>query len=132
MPLIEWNQGLSVDVKQCDEQHEMLLRMINDLHDALKVGNGKNRLAIFRVTIAGVKKHFSDEEKLMKAHGYPGLLEQKETHELFVNEVYNLFNQFKTGGILEVSIVHFLKRLERHIQGDDKKYGPFLNSKGVY
>ncbi len=132
MPLIEWNQELAVNVKQCDEQHEQLIGLINDLHNAVKTGNGKNFNGLFRATVASVKRHFSEEEKLLRKHGYLGYQDQKEAHELFLSEAKNLLHQFKSGGLLAVSLENLLKRIESHILGEDKKYGRFLNSKGVY
>ncbi len=35
--------------------------------------------------------------------------------------------------IITIEVLHFLREwLENHLLGSDKKYGPFLNSKGVY
>ena len=133
MSLIEWSPRLSVDVKQCDEQHKILVGLINELHDGMKAGKGNDVLGkTFLAMIDYTKTHFRDEEKLLQLHGYPALGEQKKSHESFVAEMNKLFDQFKAGGVLTISVMSFLKKwLEGHIQGDDRKYGPFLKSKGV-
>ena len=133
MALIEWSQRLSVDVKQCDEQHKLLVGLINELHDGMKAGRGNDVLGkTFLSLIDYTKTHFRDEEKLLQQHGYPALADQKKSHEAFVAELNKLFEQFKGGGVLTISVMNFLKKwLESHIQGDDRKYGPFMNSKGV-
>ena len=132
MPLIQWDQRLRVDVRLCDDQHQRLMELMNDIYDSLINGRGTSIVGSFRSTVAFLRKHCSDEEKLMQAYGYPEFHEQQVAHRLMVIEVNNLLNQCKTGGLLAVSVQNFLKRLEYHIQGDDKKYGAFLNSKGVY
>ena len=132
MPLIQWDQRLRVEVRQCDDQHRRLMELMNDLYDSLCNGRGRGVVGSFRSTVALLKKHCSDEEKLMQTYGYPEFHEQQAAHRLMVIEVNNLLNQCKTGGLLAVSGQNFLKRLECHILGDDKKYGVFLNSKGVY
>lgn len=132
MALVEWDQRLSVDIKVCDEQHEKLIGLVNDLHELMDADKGSEAVGkIFRSTIACAKAHFKEEEKMMQAHGYPAIEDQKLSHQLFVNEVNNLFAQFKSGGILTFSVVNFMKRLEHHIKGEDKQYGRFVKSKGA-
>ena len=134
MPLITWSQRLSVDVKQSDEQHKKLVGLINDLHDAMKEGKANEVLGtIFLSMIDYTKTHFADEEALLKAHGYTDLAGQQSSHRQFVAQVENMFDEFKTGFVVTLEVMGFLKKwLEHHIQVEDKKYGPFLNSKGVY
>ena len=38
MAFIQWNPSFSVNVKILDEQHQMLVKMINDLYDAMEQG----------------------------------------------------------------------------------------------
>jgi hemerythrin len=40
MALIQWNDGLSVNVVEIDRQHQKLIGMINDLNDAMRQGKG--------------------------------------------------------------------------------------------
>ena len=133
MPLITWSQRLSVDVKQSDEQHKKLVGLINDLHDAMKAGKGHEVLGtIFLSMIDYTKTHFADEERLLQAHGYTDLAGQQTSHRQFIKEVDQMFGDFKGGGVVTLTVMGFLKKwLEHHIQVDDKRYGTFLNAKGV-
>jgi hemerythrin len=36
MPIIEWADALSVNVKEIDDQHKRLIDLINNLHDAMQ------------------------------------------------------------------------------------------------
>jgi hemerythrin len=134
MALITWNDNYSVQVKQFDDQHKKLVGMVNDLHDAMKVGKGKE---VVEKVLAGLilytKSHFADEEKLMKLHNYPGYEEQKKEHNLLAIKVLDLQSNLREGkAVLSQPVMTFLKDwLQNHIQGDDKKYGPFFNSKGI-
>ena len=41
MSLITWDESLSVNVAEIDRQHQKRVAMINELHDAMKSGKGK-------------------------------------------------------------------------------------------
>jgi len=69
----------------------------------------------------------------MAQAGYPDLASQKKEHEVFTAKIQNFKDEFDSGRTsLSVSLATFVKDwLFGHISGSDKKYGPFLNSKGV-
>jgi len=134
MALMAWNTTLSVKVKQFDDQHMKLVDMVNDLHDAMKEGKGNVVLGkILNGLISYTATHFAAEEKLMAQHAYPDAIAHKREHENLVKQVVELQNNFKAGkAILTLDVMMFLKGwLVKHIQGDDRKYGIYLNSKGV-
>jgi len=134
MALMAWNTTLSVKVKQFDDQHMKLVDMVNDLHDAMKEGKGNVVLGkILNGLISYTATHFAAEEKLMAQHVYPDAVAHKREHENLVKQVVELQNNFKAGkAILTLDVMMFLKGwLVKHIQGDDRKYGIYLNSKGV-
>jgi hemerythrin len=134
MALMEWSPTYSVKVKKFDDQHKKLVDLINQLHDAMKAGQGNAMLGIvLQQLISYTSSHFGDEEKAMQAHGYPGLAAHKAEHEKFVAKVLDAQKQFQAGSaMLTVAVMTFLKDwLISHIKGVDYKYGDFLNSKGV-
>jgi len=134
MALLTWSAKYSVQVKQFDEQHRKLIDIVNNLHDAMKVGKGKEVLGqVLDSLITYTRNHFSDEEKLMKVNSYPAYEEHKKEHNLLVLQVTDIQKQFHAGkAILTQEIMGFLKSwLENHIMGTDKNYGPFLNQKGI-
>lgn len=134
MALLTWNDGHSVKVKQFDDQHKKLIDMVNELHDAMKVGKGKEVLEkILAGLIQYTVTHFSNEERLMKLHNYPGYEQHKKEHNLLTIQVSDVQKKYREGSaVLSQSVMTFLKEwLQNHIQGTDKNYAPFLNSKGV-
>jgi hemerythrin len=133
MALIAWNDTYSVKVKEMDEQHKKLIDMINQLHDAMKVGKGKEVVGKVLTSLTDyTRRHFTSEENLMKIHGYPGYEDQKKAHDQLVGQVVDMQNKFSEGGVQSQQVVTFLKDwLIRHIQGMDQKYGAHLNGKGV-
>lgn len=134
MALFDWNNAYSVKVLQMDNEHKKLVGMLNDLHESMKVGKGKEALeAILDGLIKYTNTHFAAEERLMKMHNYPGFENQKKEHNILILQVLDVQKKYKEGSvILTQEVMLFLKDwLQKHIQIEDKKYGPFLNSKGV-
>jgi hemerythrin len=134
MALLDWNDKFSVTIRKFDDQHKKLVGMVNQLHDAMKVGKGREVLGDILQSLAQYTiTHFGDEEQLMKLHNYPEYEEHKKEHNNLVLQVKETLEAHRQGkNILTQNIMEFLKKwLTDHIQGSDKKYGPFLKSKGV-
>jgi len=62
MAYIDWQDDFSVNVKEIDEQHKMLIEMINSLHEAMLANKARdlqkqtvNRMADYAI------KHFALE-----------------------------------------------------------------------
>lgn len=134
MALMNWSDNLSVNIKEIDEQHKKLVGMINELHEAMKQGKGSDVTGkVLAGLIQYVATHFATEEKFMKTHAYPEYLKHKAEHDALTKQAADLQNQFHEGKpVLTVELMSFLKNwLTNHILGTDKKYGPYLNGKGV-
>lgn len=134
MAFLTWSQVLSVGVPLFDEQHQRLVRMLNDLHTAMMDGRGKE---ILGQTLDGLvdytSTHFTDEERLMAQHGYPELEQHREEHRKLVAQVLELREQHRAGrAALTIEVMAFLKDwLVQHIQGTDRRYGAHFRERGV-
>lgn len=134
MALITWSDALSVKVKQFDDQHKKLVDMVNQLFDAMKAGKGNQVMGdILKSLIQYTQTHFAAEERIMKQYGYPDFENHKKEHNALVLQVLDLQKQFQDGkAVLTQNVMTFLRDwLSKHIQGEDKKYGVYLNGKGV-
>jgi hemerythrin len=131
---MEWSPAFSVKIKKFDDQHKKLVELLNQLHDAMKSGQGNAMLGVvLQALISYTATHFKEEEQVMQANGYPDLARHKAEHEKLVTKVLDLQKQFQSGSsVLTMTVLSFLKDwLVSHIQGVDKKYGEFLNAKGI-
>ncbi|MDQ7832682.1 MAG: bacteriohemerythrin [Desulfovibrionaceae bacterium] len=134
MALLEWNDRLSVNIREIDDQHKKLVDMVNRLHAAMKEGKAD---AIAMQIVADMKNyaasHFATEERHMKTHGYPDYPAHKTEHDKFVAKVVAVEKDLRSGKCaLSMDILNFLSNwLVNHIKGTDKKYSPFLNKAGV-
>jgi hemerythrin len=134
MAFFTWSENFSVGVREMDAQHQKLVAMVNQLHDAMAVGKGNEMIGpILTGLVDYTKSHFAAEERLMSAHGYPTLPAHKVEHENLVKQVGEIVAKFKAGKtMISVSVMNFLRDwLMGHIKGSDKGYGMYLNGKGV-
>jgi hemerythrin len=134
MALMTWSDQLSVNIKQVDSQHMKLVELLNDFHDAMKVGKGKEVMGkTFSELLDYTAYHFGTEEELLKKHAYPAFPAHKREHEALTKKAADLSERFSRGeAVISAETMTFLKNwLSDHIMGSDKKYAPFLNGKGV-
>jgi hemerythrin len=131
---IEWNNSFSVGVSEIDLQHQKLVEMINDLHDAMLQGKGKAVLGdIIKGLVDYAVTHFLTEEKYFDQFRYPDAGSHKEEHSAFTQKVAEFKNGFDAGKLaLSITVMDFLSSwLRNHIKGVDKKYEPFFVEKGL-
>jgi len=134
MAIFSWDDTLSVKVRQFDDQHKKLVDLINQLHDAMKVGKGKDVLGKTLKSLADyTQSHFTAEELLMRQHNYPNFEKHKKEHNQLILQVSDLQKKLQEGSmVLSQEVFVFLKEwVVKHIQVMDKEYGPYLHSKGV-
>lgn len=134
LPLIEWNDSLSVNVAEVDRQHKVLIGLLNQLHEGATQGKGNETLRkILNELTEYTKSHFAYEERVLKEHSYPEYDGHKESHDRLANQVLKFNEQFQSGsGALSADLFMFLRAwLNGHIRGSDRAYARFLNAKGV-
>lgn len=134
MALINWSDSMSVRVAEVDKQHQKLIALINELHDAMRAKKGKEVLGkVIDGLIHYTKTHFSYEEKYFDQFNYPETTTHKKEHNGFVKKVVDFKQGFDDGRtFLSIEITTFLKDwLLKHIQGTDKRYSSFFNEKGL-
>lgn len=132
--MIQWSSALSVGVREIDGQHQRLVKLINDLDEAMRVGKGKEMLGRIVSELAGYARvHFSTEEKYFDQFGYPEAPEHRQEHRNFIEKVSGFKAEFDAGRLgLTIEIMSFLSDwLKGHILGKDKRYSAFFNEKGL-
>lgn len=128
MTLINWSTQYSVEVSEMDAEHQKLIGMINDLHDAMKTGQGKVAMSkILGELDDYTKTHFAHEEKLMEEVKYTGLVEQQMQHQKFISKIAEYKTKLESENIMTLEVMNFLKDwLVNHITVIDKKYSTYL------
>ncbi len=87
---IVWDKKFSVEINEMDEQHKVLIGIINEL-DSIFEKNGIDFDCEIKKVMTDLEKytvrHFTDEENLMKQSGYEDLDIHKEGHDNFIKLV---------------------------------------------
>jgi hemerythrin len=130
-----WTSEMGVGVVALDDDHKKLIGIINQLHFEMEESHDKKVLgAVLDQLVEYSKSHFAREESLLFQADYPDAPEHKMEHERFIREITDLRERFASApaATLDIELIGFLHNwLDTHVQGADKKYGPFLNARGI-
>lgn len=134
MSVLVWNESYVLGIKTLDEQHRLLVQMINDLHEALVANRGQEMVREIVKRMADYTDyHFKTEEEYLARHGYGGLEGQRREHAVFTAKAIELQERLAGKGfVLTLEVIRYLRDwLNDHILGSDRAYAPFLLEKGV-
>lgn len=130
MSLITWQDSYSVGVPQIDEDHKLLISLINQLDDSIRGGQGRDVVgSVLNVLQEYTRGHFGREELLMEKAGYPDLAPHRREHRKLADQVRDIVARYHAGtdGHVDSDVLTFLKTwLTGHILGVDMKYAPYL------
>lgn len=135
MSLMTWNDSYSVGVKTIDQQHTGLFAMVNELHTAMMNGHAKDVVgALLGKLIKYTLDHFAYEERMMGSAKYPQLADHHTHHVDLTRQVEEFMARYKRGDTtVNIELLQFLSDwLTKHILQEDKQYGPWMKSHGVY
>lgn len=132
--LVEWSDNLSVGIQEIDDQHKVLVDLLNKLHTAIIERHGTEAAhEIVNELAEYTKIHFAVEESLMRILGYEGYEDHKHHHEQLIDELVELRDKLETQQkAVSFELLHFLKMwLTKHIMEEDQLYSPHFIDKGV-
>lgn len=96
MQVFEWKEKYNLGLDLIDDQHKVLVRIINDLDNLLDINFSKEKLASLITELVDYTKfHFSTEERLMKTRGYNStcLKSHIHQHQQFVVEIQSFISE---------------------------------------
>ncbi len=102
MNKIEWDPSLSTGIKSIDYEHKMLIERLNAVIEAIDKNQGEGTIAkTLDFLLDYTNFHFSNEEKFISGHGYPGLELQQKQHKEFKEFVNKLILDFQQDGAVK-------------------------------
>jgi hemerythrin-like metal-binding protein len=130
--LIPWSSKLCIGIDKVDEQHKELVRLVNQLHRAMKAKAGQQESSEILKKLADYTVyHFAVEEEVFDKYDYENKVEHKKNHADLVKKIVAFQNDVKSGKAgLSMELMLFLTSwLKDHILKTDKAYVPFLKDK---
>lgn len=129
MKNIIWDESLSVDVDEIDEDHRRLVDLFNILSHSVAEGDATDYIdAVLEELISCTIWHFRHEERLMLLYKYEDFVKHKIEHQELIDSVKELQKKFhKENKLLTNDDVEYLADwLTGHIMGQDMKLGFYL------
>ncbi|MFO8068021.1 MAG: bacteriohemerythrin [Bacteroidales bacterium] len=134
MALFNWNQSYSVEIDKFDNHHKKIIDLINNLHESMMQGKGKELLGgILNELKDYTQYHFREEELDMAKYGYLEYFDHKQKHKDLIKQLDELIEKNKTGSKeITIETFNFIKKwLTDHIKGVDKRYSSFFIKRGL-
>ena len=123
---ITWDVSLQTDVAEVDDQHRELFRQVDQLHEAILQGRGRDEIArIIDFLQKYVVDHFAAEERIMDELACPAAAANKRAHAEFLTTFTAFRRQFDEQGAKTTLVLEMYEKLTRwlvaHIAGIDKQ-----------
>lgn len=133
--VFHWRNVYSVGIDSMDEHHKELFEMANNLID--KVNANKEQALLedaLNFLIDYAKFHFKEEEELQQKYDYPQYEIHMKEHKTLLKDVLKFKSQMNEDEIkISYKVIEFFKEwIINHILTKDRKYGHFLNGKGIF
>jgi len=135
MEPVQWSEEFSVGVRDMDQQHQQLIKLLNRLIAI------QGTLSPHTETVSDIlmemtqhaQIHFKAEEQLMETYGYPGLEEQKKQHADFRKKTVD-YSAAAYNGVKQVPealLIYLTDWWTHHILEEDMGYRAFFKEKGI-
>jgi hemerythrin-like metal-binding protein len=131
-PFLAWAVVGEVGVAIIDEQHRVLVDLVNEVAEDLRLGRDRDAvLASLRSLMRFTAEHFATEERLMyEQGGGEGEAEHRKEHRKLFQEVRTLMAGLDVRAPAET--MEFLRRwLLAHVMETDRPFGEWLHARGV-
>ncbi len=128
---MEWDKSLETGIPVVDEQHQSLIRQVNELLDSSNTERISETLVFLgEYTLM----HFGTEEMMQKASKYPRAAEHKQMHDEFIVALVGLQKECDANGIDMLALMKVTKFavdwLYQHIMKEDKDFGDYFKASG--
>ena len=131
---VAWDPDYSLGIDAMDEDHRKLVELINELTVGLTSERPARHPELTLEALARqAQNHFANEERLMRKHHYPEMLQHKAEHAKLMGQVQTLHAAVRAGRMaLSKELVTFLEHwVVSHMMGMDKSLAAFLAACGA-
>ena len=131
MDEFKWEKSMSVGVDKLDQQHRVLIRIINRIGPEAEKGDTRSIVEnSINLLIKYAREHFVEEEEYLILADYIHLEEHQHKHKILIEQVLKLSAEIDRGVDIDLFALRiFLQNwLIDHIMQEDKKYSQYLIS----
>ncbi len=125
MSFFQWEQRYALGFESIDEDHKVLVGLINELFESISKGEGNRAIQgiVSRLVDYG-RNHFKREEFYMQSINYPETLNHTSQHNEFIKKIDGFVEKLDAGvNRISVEVITFLRDwLINHILNTDKKF----------
>ncbi|OFX14392.1 MAG: hypothetical protein A2516_04265 [Alphaproteobacteria bacterium RIFOXYD12_FULL_60_8] len=129
---IDWKPEFSVGAEVIDQDHRILVELINQIAPALDSGEVHSVLgSVLHSLWDYTDYHFTREEKLQQLVNFPECVAHKAKHEALRSTVQQKLAAFAAdpNSVDVGELLHFLRNwLMEHILKEDMRYKPFIEN----
>ncbi len=133
MSFMDWKDSYSVNVKEIDDQHRILFKMISEFYENIESYDQKLLSKLLKSLVEYTEFHFSTEERYFRLFKFEEAGDHVREHQIFVAKVKDFSNRLNDERmVMSLEITNFLKMwLTEHIDGTDRKYTKCFNDNGI-
>lgn len=123
-----WEPSLSVNAPEINQEHQMLIAIMNKIERSHETANNHNMLANLSQLRDYAQLHFYNEEAYMQAIAYPELESHKRVHQGILDKLDKFISQYEYNGTLGENFFHFLSAwVKTHMGKMDLEYAKSVN-----
>ncbi len=128
--LLQWTERLSVGAAALDDDHRVLLALLNRANASLVEGDLSASLGFVNELCDYTNTHFLREEAVMEACAYPGLNNHRQVHELLARKTHKLRDDLHREQLDLAELTEFLSEWwVDHIQCMDAAYSDYCRGR---
>jgi hemerythrin len=128
LSLLAWNDSFLIGIPEIDKQHEHMFDILNRVEAAMQAGGQKRDVIRTLSELASYTRyHFSAEENLMRASGFPGTAEHVRRHQTMQSQAEDYTDDIYAGRtVVMLKLLAALKDgLSHHILEDDHRFASY-------
>ena len=131
--LFHWQDEYGVGLLEIDQQHRLLINLINDLYMAIHENKSTEATADFLKRLKEYTlMHFATEKEIMRGNNYPGLDDHLSQHDEMILKLAEVESKHDCGkfGLCSELIIFLREWLTKHICECDKALAKYINNDG--
>lgn len=132
MENIEWNDGMSIKVKELDDPRKDLIEYLNRFVEVVKEGQiSKELIDSLADMIDRMRFLFKREEMTLSRYKYPELEFHQEMHKRLIKRIIRFRRWIAEDpeDLSHANLDSFLESVRDHLVREDLEYAPFLRLK---